>query len=422
MNIAILSYEYPPETGFGGIGTYSYYHARALAKLGHRVHVFAGSTAAGTFDSGHDGVRVTRVKREGWLHRLLQPARMRRWFWFHNRIETAHAMYTVLREALAHEAFDIVEAPECGGDAVAVSMLLDVPLAIRFHSPARLIMHLYDTPQMDRRLTGFVEQIAINRAVVRTACSRFIADEARTRMGVADPIHVIPNGIDVDEFDRNADEDVAERFNIPRDATVVLFANRMEERKGIHVVGEVAPALMRQYPHVHFVLAGRDLFGYVADRVFPAIQQAGMAGRFHVVGGVGLREVRGLLKRCDIFLLPSLWENCPYSCIEAMTAGRPIVASDCGGVPELIDHGQNGLLAKTGAADSFVHACQELLESRDLRQRLGEAARKTVEERLTDIAVAARTTDLYRQTVATSPPVSRAAPSNTLHAVERRRE
>ena len=44
MRIAILSYEYPPETGFGGIGTYAYYHARALAKLGHDVHVFAGST------------------------------------------------------------------------------------------------------------------------------------------------------------------------------------------------------------------------------------------------------------------------------------------------------------------------------------------------------------------------------------------
>jgi glycogen(starch) synthase len=47
MNIAILSYEYPHETGFGGIGTYSYYHARALVKLGHTVHVFAGSTRIG---------------------------------------------------------------------------------------------------------------------------------------------------------------------------------------------------------------------------------------------------------------------------------------------------------------------------------------------------------------------------------------
>src|SRR5262245_66448450 len=104
MNIALLSYEYPPETGFGGIGSYSYYHARALVKLGHRVHVFAGSTRAGTFLSEHDGVLVTRVKTDGWLQQLLRPARARRCFWFHNRVETAYAMYLAMRAALDLES------------------------------------------------------------------------------------------------------------------------------------------------------------------------------------------------------------------------------------------------------------------------------------------------------------------------------
>ena len=64
MRIALLSYEYPPDTGFGGIGTYSYYHARALAKLGHEVHVIAGSVTNGVYHSEHDGVKVIRIKRE----------------------------------------------------------------------------------------------------------------------------------------------------------------------------------------------------------------------------------------------------------------------------------------------------------------------------------------------------------------------
>jgi glycosyltransferase involved in cell wall biosynthesis len=398
VEIALLSFEYPPETGFGGIGTYSYYHARALARLGHRVHVFAGSTRAGTFESEHDGVRVTRIKLEGWLHRALEPARARRWHWFQNRVETAYAVYTALRRAIRREHFDIVEAPECGADAAGVATMLNLPLAIRFHSPARLIMDLYEVPKMDRELTAFVEQIAISRATVRTSCSEFLAAEVQARMQVPAPIHVIPNGIDLDLFDRDEDIDVNDRFNLPADATVILFANRLEERKGIHLMAEIADRVLRKYRHVHVVLAGRDLFGYVQDRVVPPLGAAGLADRLHVLGAVPLLDVRALLKRCEIFLLPSLWENCPYSCLEAMAAGRAIVAADCGGIPELVAHRENGLLARTNFAGSFVQRLEELIESRDLRETLGAAARCTVETRLTDLEVARRTVDLYRTT------------------------
>ena len=109
MRIAILSYEYPPETGFGGIGTYAYYQARALAKLGHDVHVFAGSTTDGTFHSEHEGVKVTRIKREGWLHGMLGDARRMRAWWFQNRVTTAVWAHHVLQKEHARKPFDFVE-------------------------------------------------------------------------------------------------------------------------------------------------------------------------------------------------------------------------------------------------------------------------------------------------------------------------
>jgi glycosyltransferase involved in cell wall biosynthesis len=413
VNIAILSYEYPPETGFGGIGTYSYYQARALVKLGHNVHVFAGSTRVGVFHSEHDGVRVTRVKTEGRLQHLLKPARARECWWFHNRVETAYAQYIAMREALEHETFDIVEAPECGGDAAAVSMLLSVPVAVRFHSPARLIMGTYPTPKLDRELTAAVERVAINRARVRTACSRFVADEVAQKMGVAQPVHVIPNGIDLELFDRNEAADIRSRFGLPSDGLTVLFSNRLEERKGIHLVSDIAVRVMKRYGHVHFVLAGRDLFGYVASRVIPRIRAEGLADRLHVLGPLDLADVRALLKRSDIFLLPSLWENCPYSCIEAMAAGRAIVSSDCGGMPELIADRTNGLLAHNGDAESFAQAVEELIEANALRERLGAAARRTVEQCLTDVAIARRMTNVYDQVLAGVP---RRAPCSHFHS------
>jgi glycogen(starch) synthase len=403
MNIALLSYEYPPETGFGGIGTYTYYHARALVKLGHRVRVFAGSTRPGTFHSEHDGVQVTRLKREGWLHRLIEPARARRWYWFHNRVETAYTQYLAVRQGLQRERFDLIEAPECGADASAISILLETPLAIRFHSPARLIMDTYPTPTADRELTAFVEQVAISRASIRTACSQFVATAVNTVMGVAQPVHVIPNGIDLELFDRDDGIDVESSFGVPKDACAILFANRLEERKGIHLVGEIAGRLLSQYPHVHFVLAGRDLFGYAAKDLMPRIREQGFERRFHVLGGVDLASVRALVKRADIFLLPSLWENCPYSCLEAMAGRCAIVSSDCGGMPELIEHRHNGLLARSGFAASFADRLAELIEDDGARQRLGAAARATVEQRLRDVDIARRTVELYTRTPATEP-------------------
>jgi glycosyltransferase involved in cell wall biosynthesis len=264
-------------------------------------------------------------------------------------------------------------------------------------------MGTYPTPKLDRELTAVVERIAINRARVRTACSRFVADQVADRMAVPRPIHVIPNGIDLELFDRDEATDVRSRFGLPSDGLTVLFANRLEERKGIHLVGDIAVRVMKRYSHVHFVLAGRDLFGYVANRVIPRIREQGLDDRFHVLGALDLADVRALLKRSDIFLLPSLWENCPYSCIEAMAAGLSIVSSDCGGMPELIAHRENGLLAHSGNAESFAQGIEELIEASALRERLGRAARRTVEQRLTDVEVARRITGVYRQALAGIP-------------------
>ena len=396
MRIAILSYEYPPETGFGGIGTYAFYQARALARNGHDVHVFAGSTKPGIFHSEHEGVKVTRIKRDGWFSGMLESARKKRAWWFQNRLTTSRDAYEVLQKQHSRKPFDFVEAPECGADAMVSSTLLAVPTAVRFHSPAALIMHIYDVPKIDRVLTVFAEQIAIDHASVLTSCSQFLADEAKARMGERDPIHVIPNGIDVPLFDRDEGIDVHARFSLPKDKQLIFFANRMEERKGIHIVQEMVQQTLAKYPDIAFVFAGRDLFGYMEKRILPWVKDHQLQSRFFYLGQLDLPAVRAVLKKSSIFLIPSLWENCPYSCLEAMTAGRAIVSSDCGGMPELVQDHRTGLLARNGDPASFVAALQEMIEDGKLRARCGAAARAEVERRLTDVVIAKRSVEVYQ--------------------------
>ncbi len=403
MRIALLSYEYPPDTGFGGIGTYAWYQARALARLGHDVHVFAGATKPGVFRSEHDGVAVTRVKREGWFHEMLDGARKKRAWWFQNRLTTGRDAYEALAKAHAQKPFDFVEAPECGADAMVSTTMLGVPTAVRFHSPARLIMNIYDVPRIDRVLTAFAEQLAINQAQVLTSCSGWLADEVAAKMGEKKPIHVIPNGIDVPLFDRDEGIDVFERFALPRDKKLIFFANRMEERKGIHIVKAMVEKTLAQYSDIAFVFAGGDPFGWMQKRILPWVADQQLQSRFFYLGKLGLPEVRACLKVSTIFLIPSLWENCPYSCIEAMTAGRAIVASDCGGMPELIADRRTGLLARSGDPESFVAVLREMIEDDRLRERCGAAARAEVEARLVDTKIAARSVEVYQGWLAGQP-------------------
>jgi glycosyltransferase involved in cell wall biosynthesis len=80
-----------------------------------------------------------------------------------------------------------------------------------------------------------------------------------------------------------------------------------------------------------------------------------------------------------------------------MAAGRAIVSSDQGGMPELIRDNQNGILAKTEDPDSYISGLEKLIESRSLREQLGTAARQTIEKSFTDVHIASLSADFYRE-------------------------
>jgi len=393
MRIALLSYEYPPETGFGGIGTYAWYQARALARLGHEVHVLSGATDSTLLrSSSHDGVTVFRFRADGrWMKALKRLDRHRLW-WTRNRLENGWCMHLALKELRRRFEYDCVEMPECGGEGLLINWLQRARVVMKFHSPAQLIMSTYDVRRADRVACSMVEKIGIRGADAYTSCSRFLADEVRKKMGVRRPVEVIANGIDLELFDAEESIDARSRFGLPRDRPVIFFAGRMEKRKGIHLCPEIVETILKKHD-VAFAFAGSDLFGFVEREMLPRLKSQSLKGSVHYLGKLSLREVGSCLRQSDVYFIPSLWENCPYSCLEAMAAGRAIVASDAGGLPELIEDGRNGLTANSGDARGFVRQIERLIEDRELRERLGAAARRTIEERYTDVGIARQSLD-----------------------------
>jgi glycosyltransferase involved in cell wall biosynthesis len=396
MKIALLSFEYPPETGFGGIGTYTWYHARALVRLGHEVHVIAGlNRGAGPAPAIREpsGVFVHRFRAEGRIMRRFQSFGRRGYHWTQQRFENGWSMYGALNTLHARHKFDIAEMPECGAEGWRINARLPLPTIVRFHSPSRLIMPFYDVPKADIAMCSALEDRAIRHASALTACSQFLADEAQSKLGVDAPIQVIPNGLDLDLFDNAPIVDVADRYGLPKDKVTILFTGRMERRKGSHLFAAIARSVLSTH-NAAFVFAGEDLFGHM-KQLLAEMPSFGTRGSVHYVGKLPLDELRSFIRVADIMMLPSLWENCPYSCLEAMSAARAIVASDQGGFPELIRHGHNGFLATTGQPESFAANLKTLIDDESLRLQIGNAARRTVEDRYTDSYVARRSVEVY---------------------------
>ena len=104
-------------------------------------------------------------------------------------------------------------------------------------------------------------------------------------------------------------------------------------------------------------------------------------GRVRFTGYQPAEKLRETLRRASLVILPSEWyENCPYTILEAFAAGKPVVASRIGGIPELVKDGHDGLLFEPGNATELANCIHAIMVDGCLRRRLGQSARKKIED------------------------------------------
>jgi len=155
------------------------------------------------------------------------------------------------------------------------------------------------------------------------------------------------------------------------DEGYILFMGRLESIKGIYQVLEAC----KRVADVRLVLAGRASEPILSQ--LPALLPSNAV----YVGMKHGEELRNLLLNCRAVIVPSLWyENQPFSIIEAFAAGKPVIASDLGGMTELVGHQQRGLLAPPGDVDALSRCMRVLTECPQKARRMGKAARQYAAE------------------------------------------
>jgi glycosyltransferase involved in cell wall biosynthesis len=190
---------------------------------------------------------------------------------------------------------------------------------------------------------------------VSSATRRYVlslgADPARTS--------VIHNGVDIDRFKPSDTERAAVRrkLGIPRDAVVALTVRRLVYKNGIDTLIESAPTALRQNTKLVFLAVGT---GPDRDAVQTRIQQLGIKDRFRLVGFVTDAELPAFYNAADTFILPSKsGEGLPLVALEAMSSGLPVVATNVGGIAEVMDE-HCGKLIPADEPEDMAKAILEL--------------------------------------------------------------
>ena len=214
--------------------------------------------------------------------------------------------------------------------------------------------------------------------------------------GVTTPIHVIPNGIDVQRFNRPARSRDRSELGIPAEAHVLIYVGRLAPEKRLAFVLRAFAAVLADLPSTYLLIVGD---GPERDNLEDRVVESGLAGRAIFVGNVSYDDVPGYLAMANAFVTASTSEVHPLSILEAISAGLPVVGVDSPGVGDIIRDGENGLLSSDDVA-AFSVRLYHLMTDGDLRQRLARQARADSQQY--DIrATTGRIVELYKRAIET---------------------
>ena len=404
MRIAFFTNEYPPHI-YGGAGVHVEYLARELARAeggAHQVDVFA----FGQQREEHGNLRVRGIAPDVHL-----PAHDPR----HEKLLDA-----LVRDLAMVGAVDRPDIVHCHTwyshlAGMLARPLTGAPLVLTTHSlephrpwKAEQLGTAYQT-------TSWIERTAYQNADGVIAVSSAMAQDVQGLYSVPpERVRVIHNGIDPDEFQPRSNPAAMHMLGIDLHKPIVLFVGRITRQKGIfHLVR----AIEFLEPGMQVVLcAGSPDTPAIAEEMAVLVAQAKERSAVDVVWVkemVPKKELIALYTHAAVFVCPSVYEPFGIINLESMACETPVVASAVGGIPEIVTHGETGLLVPFeaegyGSAEprrpeefsrALAAAINTLMKSQERRDVMGKAARARVLEQFSWRRIAEQTLDFYRSLI-----------------------
>jgi glycosyltransferase involved in cell wall biosynthesis len=316
-------------------------------------------------DLTYGKVAQSRVGPKQKLARILAMAR---YLWLQYRWSVSEARD--FRADLFHAHWAIPTGPA----AVAAAQRLGIPCAITLHGGDVYVNkdQGYDFPT--RWYVKPLLRYTLRSADALTAISDDCRGHAYRVGALPDNMHVVENGADLRRFSPAAPDQEPEH---PLGPHMVFACRQLIPRKGIRLLIEAVAELAPEFPELKLVLAGD---GFERPELEQRSRDLGIASRVTFLGSVPNHELPGWYRAAAVSVIPSLEEGFGIPAAEAMGCGIPVVATDAGGLVEVVEHGVTGIIVQKGDSHALAQALRALLEDEELRARMGAAGCRRARE------------------------------------------
>lgn len=413
MRLAFISFEYPPDSCNGGIATYTHQAAIMMRERNWDVEVFAASP-----------IRSCSRLEDGVLVHWIQ--------------ETDSELFAIAAGKAFSERhriapFDVLEGPEYCADArIAKELVPGMPLVVRMHTPTRLIWNLNSFKNEPNLVS---ETLKALRHLVASILKRkrpnfdwFFSSRLGDKIDEIEKKHakkadvVVPLSMDLKNYAIKKWGIKTSKISMcPNPYTpssrlleispnrgggkVVAFIGRLERRKGIEILAKAIPLVCRFYPDVTFRFIGaaeiHPELGCKYD-VWLRMVCKDCLDQIQILGKIPLDEMPQVYREVDICVFPSLWENFPNVCLEAMSAARAIIGSSAGGMRDMLDGGYAGMLVKPKDYRKLADCIIQLLRNPIHRAELGLVARNRLLNEYSRKVVGQKMEKIYRLAINSS--------------------
>ena len=362
---------------YGGSGAVATELGLAMAERGHEIH-FVSYARPARLTGYHANISFHRVQVTPYPLFKYPPYDL--------------ALASLLRDVSESRRLDVLHVHYAIPHAVSALLARDM---LGTRAP-RIVTTLHGT---DITIVGLDRayfqptRYGIERSDVVTTVSEWLRGETLRFFQPSRGIEVLPNFVDVGRF-QPREESELRMCLVPRGEKVLSHVSNFREVKRVRDVIGIFARTAACVP-ARLLLAGDGPEITTAER---AAQEAGVGDRVHFLGEQ--EDVERVYGASDLFLLPSEHESFGLSALEALACGVPVVGTDSGGLPEVVQDGRTGYLVEVGDVERAAEHAVRLLRDDVLRRRMGEAARADAVQRFAEPSIVERYLALYGRALA----------------------